>query len=151
MNDHSVDLSSPFDSALNKKRVLVARKIFEGWSSGDPDAPEPYWTPDGVLDDIASGRFEGWPNIRAFFASGLSRTGNLTLIPDEFWFNDKSLVVHYVMSGEVILPESFGPEYIGRRWSVRAMSYLQFDEDRVCLETDFHDKGARAKSLGIGV
>ena len=29
------------------------------------------------------------------------------------------------------------------------MSYLRFDGDRVCFEADFHDKGARAKSLGI--
>jgi hypothetical protein len=30
------------------------------------------------------------------------------------------------------------------------MSYLRFDGDRVRYEADFHDKGARAKSLGIG-
>ena len=29
------------------------------------------------------------------------------------------------------------------------MSYLRFEGERVCFEADFHDKGARAKSLGI--
>ena len=62
------------------------------------------------LDDVASGRFEGWPAIRAFFASGLSRTANLTLAPQEFWSNGDGLAVHYVMSGDVVRPESFGPE-----------------------------------------
>ncbi len=104
-----------------------------------------------MLDDVASGRFEGWPAIRAFFANGLSRTSDLTLVPDQFWTNDDGLAVHYTMSGVVLRPESFGPEYVGRRWSVRCMSYLRFDGDRVCFEADFHDKGARAKSLGIGV
>ena len=52
------------------KRIEVARKLFAGWSSGDPDAPEPFMTPDAVLNDVASGRFEGWPAIRAFFAKG---------------------------------------------------------------------------------
>ena len=60
-------------------------------------------------------------------------------MPDEFWANDDGLAVHYVMSGDVVLPESFGPEHVGRRWSVGCMSYLRFDGDRVCYEADFHD------------
>lgn len=132
------------------QRIATARQLFAGWSSGDPDAPAPFFAPDGVLFDVASGRFEGWPNIRAFFANGLSRTRNLTLIPDEFWVNDGGLAVHYVMSGEVVSPSIYGAEYVGRRWSVEVMSYLRFDGDgRVCFEADFHDKGARATSLGI--
>ena len=89
-----------------ERRIAIAAKLFEGWSSGDPDAPAPYFAPDGVLDDVASGRFEGWPAIRAFFARGLSRTARLTLVPDEFWANESGLAVHYVMSGDVVLPES---------------------------------------------
>ena len=63
-------------------------------------------------------RFEGWPAIRAFFANGLTRTANLSLVPDEFWANDDGLAVRYVMSGDVVQPETFGPEYVGRRWAV---------------------------------
>jgi len=138
------------ESELVDRRIEIARSLFAAWSSGDPDAPEPFWVPNGTLADVASGTFEGWPAIRAFFANGLTRTGNLTLVPDEFWGNPDGLAVHYVMSGDVVRPESFGAEHVGRRWSVPCMSYLRFDGDRVCYEADFHDKGARAKSLGIG-
>jgi hypothetical protein len=138
------------ESPLTERRIEIARQLFAAWSAGDPDAPEPLWSPDGILDDVASGKFHGWPAIRAFFANGLTRTANLTLVPDEFWANDDGLAVHYVMSGDVVRRESYGPEYVGRRWSVECMSYLKFDGDRVCYEADFHDKGARAKSLGIG-
>lgn len=137
--------------AVALRRIEIATKLFAGWSSGDPDAPEPYFHPDGVLMDVASGRFEGWTNIRNFFARGLTRTANLTLVPDQFWASDDGLALHYVMSGDVVLPETFGPEYVGRRWSVEVMSFLRFDGDRVIYEADFHDKGSRAKSLGIGV
>jgi hypothetical protein len=137
--------------AVIDRRVEIATGLFRAWSSGDPDAPEQYFTPDGVLDDVASGIFRGWPQIRTFFAGGLTRTANLTLVPDQFWANRDGLAVHYVMSGDVIRPESFGPEHVGRRWSVGCMSYLTFDGDRITYEADFHDKGARAKSLGIGV
>ena len=133
------------------RRIEIAKHLFAGWSSGNPDAPEPYFHPDGVLMDVASGRFEGWTNIRNFFARGLTRTANLTLVPDQFWASDDGLALHYVMSGDVILPETFGPQYVGRRWSVEVMSFLRFEGDRVIYEADFHDKGARAKSLGIGV
>ncbi len=61
-------MSSPLPSIA--RRIEIAESLFAGWSSGDPDAPEPYFTPDGVLDDVASGRFEGWPAIRDFFAAG---------------------------------------------------------------------------------
>lgn len=138
-----------FDGELAAHRIEIARKLFEAWSSADPDAPGPYWAAGGVLDDVASGRFEGWPAIRAFFVRGLARTENLTLIPDEFWLNESGVAVHYVMSGDVVLPDSFGPEYVGRRWSVPCMSYLRFDGNLVSYEADFHDKGARARSLGI--
>jgi hypothetical protein len=138
------------EPTLTERRIAIARRLFAAWSAGDPDAPEPYWSADGILDDVASGKFHGWPAIRAFFANGLTRTANLTLVPDEFWVNDAGLAVHYMMSGDVVRPESYGPEHVGRRWSVPCMSYLRFDGDRVCYEADFHDKGARAKSLGIG-
>ena len=137
--------------SVTADRIRIATELFAAWSSGEPDSAEAYFTPDGVLDDVASGRFEGWPAIRTFFASGLTRTHNLLLAPTEFWPNESGLALHYVMSGDVVRPESFGPEYVGRRWSVGCMSFLRFDADRVCYEADFHDKGARAKSLGIGV
>jgi ketosteroid isomerase-like protein len=136
-------------SDLFNRRCDIARSVFAAWSSGNADAPQHLFTPDAVLFDVASGRFEGWPAIRAFFAGGLSRTGNLALVPDEFWENEKGLAVHYTMSGDVVLPTTFGPEHVGRRWSVEVMSYLRFDGDRVCFEADFHDKGSRAKSLDL--
>jgi ketosteroid isomerase-like protein len=141
---------SQFDPVA-QRRAEIATRLFEAWSSGDPDAPEPFWTPDGVLDDVASGVFEGWPAIRAFFASGMTRTHDLVLAPQEFWANDGGLAVTYEMSGDVVEPDRYGPELVGRRWSVRCMSFLRFDGDRVCYEADFHDKGARARSLGVGV
>ncbi len=139
-----------FNASNDDPRIEVARQVFAAWSSGDADAPQCLFTPDAVLDDVASGRFEGWPAIRAFFARGMSRTANLRLDPTEFWANDGGLAVHYVMSGEVLLPETYGAEYVGRRWSVPCMSYLRFAGPLVCFEADFHDKSARAKSLGIG-
>ncbi len=131
------------------RRISTARDLFAGWSSGDPDAPERFFTPDAVLDDVASGRFVGWPAIRAFFARGLDRWGDLRLEPDEFWANDDGLALHYSMSATVTDPEMYGVDAVGRRWSVGVMSSLLFQGDLVVLERDFHDKGARARSLGI--
>ncbi len=106
-------------------------------------------TPDAVLHDIASGTFEGWPAIRKFFAAGLAKWDDLQLVPDEFWTNDDGLAVHYVMRATVKDPSIYGPEHVGRKWSVEVMSHLRFNGDRVCFEADFHDKGSRARSLGI--
>jgi hypothetical protein len=131
------------------RREAVARQVFAAWSSGDADAPEPFFTPDAVLSDTASGRFEGWPAIRAFFAKGLARWSDLTLAPDEFWFNDDGVALHYVMSATIRDPETYGPEHVGKRWEVEVMSYLRFDGERVCYEVDVHDRGGRARSLGI--
>lgn len=131
------------------RRIAIASNVFAAWSSGDPDAPEPLFTPDAVLSDVASGRFEGWPAIRAFFAKGLSVWDGLVLAPDEFWTNDDGVAVHYLMSATVTDPAMYGAELVGRRWEVEVMSYLRFDGERVCYEVDVHDRGARARSLGL--
>ena len=70
---------------MTDSRIDIARKLFAGWSSGDPDAPQSLMTPGAVLHDIASGPFKGWPAIRNFFAAGLTRWTDLQLLPDEFW------------------------------------------------------------------
>ena len=110
----------------------------------------PVMTPDAVLNDVASGRFEGWPAIRAFFGQGLAKWDDLELLPDEFWVNEDGLALHYVMSATVKDADRFGPEHVGKKWSVEVMSLLRFDGDRICYEADFHAPGARNRSLGIG-
>jgi ketosteroid isomerase-like protein len=137
------------DTNTTERRIAIAKEVFAAWSSGDPDAPEPYFTPDATLYDVASGQFDGWPAIRAFFARGLEKWDDLVLAPDEFWANDSGLALHYVMSATVKDPTIYGPEHVGKVWKVDVMSFLRFDGDRVCYEADFHDKGARARSLGI--
>jgi hypothetical protein len=133
----------------NDPRVEIARSLFAAWSSGDADAPERFFAPEGVLFDNVSGRFDGWPAIRSFFARGLARVKDLTLIPDELWTNDQGVAVHYVMSAEILPGDPIGEQYAGRRWSVEALSYLHITDGLVVYEADFHDKGGRLKSLGL--
>jgi SnoaL-like domain len=137
------------ESQPGDRRIDIARDVFAAWSSGNPDAPERFFTADAVLSDVASGRFEGWPAIRAFFAKGLSVWDDLVLAPDEFWTNDSGVAVHYLMSATVTDPAMYGEAMVGRRWEVEVMSYLRFRGDQVCYEVDVHDRGARARSLGL--
>jgi hypothetical protein len=130
-------------------RIEIANALFAGWSSGNPDAPEPYMTPDATLFDVASGTFVGWPAIRAFFAKGLEKWHDLVLAPDEYWVNDSGLALRYKMSATIVDPTQYGDEFVGRTWEVDVMSFLRFEGDRVCYEADFHDKGSRARYLGL--
>jgi hypothetical protein len=135
-------------SSLDRRRA-IGEAAFAAWSSGDPDAPERYFHPDAVLHDVVSGTFEGWPAIRAFFARGLAKWDDLTLVPDAWWSSPDGLAVHYVMGATVRDPAIYGPELVGRRWQVEAMSRMRFEGDLVVYEADFHDKGSRARSLGL--
>src|SRR4051794_20535638 len=94
------------------RRQAVARQVFAAWSSGDADSPEPFFTPDAVLSDVASGRFEGWPAIRAFFAAGLVKWHDLRLEPDAFWTNGDGMALHYVMSATVRDPVLYGADAV---------------------------------------
>lgn len=134
-------------SALANRRIRIAQDLFSAWSSGDPDAPGRILTPDAVLFDVAGGRFEGWPAIRAFFAAGLAKWDDLLLAPDEFWSNEQGLALHYVMSATVRDPDQYGPAWVGRRWEVEVMSLLRFDGDLVNYEADFHDRDARRRFI----
>ena len=136
-------------NATTERRIAIAKDVFAAWSSGDADAPEQFFTPDATLFDVASGQFDGWPAIRAFFAKGLAKWDDLVLAPDEFWANDGGLALHYLMSATIKDASTYGAEHVGKVWKVDVMSFLRFDGDRVCYEADFHDRGSRARSLGI--
>ena len=136
-------------NATPERRIAIAKDVFAAWSSGDADAPEQFFTPDATLFDVASGQFDGWPAIRAFFAKGLAKWDDLVLAPDEFWANDSGLALHYLMSATIKDASTYGAEHVGKVWKVDVMSFLRFDGDRLCYEADFHDRGSRARSLGI--
>ena len=65
---------------MSDARIQLATDLFAAWSSGNPDAPEPYLHPDAVLYDIVGGEHQGWPAIRAFFAQGIVVWPDLALI-----------------------------------------------------------------------
>jgi ketosteroid isomerase-like protein len=121
--------------------------LFAAWSSGDPDAPRELLHEDAVLDDVIGGVYHGWPAIRAYFAHGLQRYPDLTLVPTgEFWHREDGVALTWVMSASV-RDESFGPEAVGMRWQANGMSFLVFDGDLLVREVDYHDAGSRARSI----
>jgi len=46
-----------------------------------------------------------------------------------------------------LIDDSMGPGHLGRKWSVPGLSFVVFDGMRVAAEYDYHDKGARQRSL----
>ena len=128
------------------KRIEIARQLFAGVELGRPRRSEPFMTPDAVLNDVASGRFEGWPAIRAFFAKGLAKWDDLVLAPDEFWVNDDGLALHYLMSATVKDAAMFGEEHVGKKWEVEVMSFLRFDGESATRPTSTPPAPATAPS-----
>lgn len=135
-------------AAQTTTQIQLATDLFKAWSSGDPDAPQPYLTESAVLWDVIGGEFHGWEAIRSYFATGLLSWPDLELVPTgEYWFRDDGLALTWLMSATV-RDDRFGAAAIGRRWSAPGMSFLVFEGGRVSREVDFHDKGSRQRSLG---
>jgi len=135
---------------LEKARQATVFALFEAWSSGDLDAPEQYLTDTPILEDSVGGRYEGWPAIRAYFGHGLERYPDLVLQPTgEFWHREDGLALTWTMTATQTEPK-LGEEYVGKRWTVPGMSFIVFEGDRVSLEVDYHDGGARLRSLQAG-
>lgn len=132
-------------------RIQLARDLFAAWSSGDADAPEPYLHPDAVLYDIVGGEHQGWPAIREFFAAGIQVWPDLQLIPDRFWTSDDGVALNWVMSATVTQHGigRIGREALGKTWRSEGMTWLSIVDGRVARETDYHDRGAVAASLGV--
>jgi hypothetical protein len=134
-------------SDLERRREGAVTALFEAWSSGDLDAPRPFLSDVPVLEDSVGGRYEGWAAIRAYFGHGLERYPDLELRPTgEFWHRPDGLALTWTMSATQT-QASLGQEYVGMRWQVDGMSLVVFDGDRVSLEVDYHDGGARLRSL----
>lgn len=132
---------------LTPQRIDVATALFAAWSSTDLDAPRAHFAEDGVLYDIIGGEYRGWPAIRAYFGHGRERYPDLVLEPTgDFWSRPDGLALLWTMSATQS-DDSLGAEFVGRRWTVEGMSYLQFDGLTVVREADYHDKGQRERSL----
>ena len=137
---------SEFDET-DLARIEVATKLFAAWSSGDLDAPKAYLTEDPILWDSVGGLKEGWDAIREYFGHGLQRYPDLALIPTgEFWARPDGLALQWELSASVI-DDSMGAEHVGKTWTVPGLSFLLFDGMKVAAEYDYHDKGARQRSL----
>lgn len=122
------------------EREDVIHELFAAWSSTDLDAPRRYMSEDAVLWDSVGGEYAGWPAIRAYFAKGRERYPDLVLEPTgDFWSRPDGLAALWTMSATQ--PGD------GRRWSVPGLSYFVFDGLTVVREHDFHDHGARERSL----
>lgn len=134
-------------SEVEKAREGTVVALFAAWSSGDLDAPRQYLTGTPTLEDSVGGRYEGWPAIRAYFGHGLERYPDLVLEPTgEFWHRPDGLALTWTMSATQT-EAKYGEEYVGKRWTVDGMSFVVFDGDLVSLEVDYHDGGARLRSL----
>ncbi|MCW2613296.1 MAG: hypothetical protein JWN08_290 [Frankiales bacterium] len=135
-------------SDVDDRRKQLVLRLFEAWSSGDADAPEPFLHPDVVLDDSVGGAHRGWPAVRDYFARGLAHWPDLELVPSgEWWSREDGLAFTWVMSATVH-DDRFGKGTAGRRWQAPGMSFVVFDgDDLVVREVDYHDGGARERSL----
>ena len=90
---------------------------------------------------------EGWDAIRAYFARGRAHYPDLVLEPTgDFWARPDGLALLWTMTGTQT-DDSLGADLVGRRWTVEGLSYLVFDGLTVVREADYHDKGARERSL----
>lgn len=135
------------DPELTEQRIQVARELFAGWSSGDPDAPLKHMAADAVLFDIIGGEHRGQDAIRSYFAHGLERYPDLVLAPTgDFWARPDGLAMLWVMTGTQT-DDSLGDDVVGMTWSAEGLSYLVFDGLTVVREADYHDKGSRERSL----
>ena len=86
---------------------------------------------------------------RHFVEKALSRCIDLALTPTgDFWARPDGLAMLWVMTGTQS-DDSLGAAARGRTWSAEGLSYLVFDGLRVVREADYHDKGSRARSLGV--
>ena len=134
--------------AQRDPRIDLAENLFKAWSSGDADAPGKYLADDAVLFDIVGGEHRGWPAIRAFFAGGLKNSPDLALIPSQYWTSEEGVALAWEMSATVS-GGAFGAEARGKKWRSLGMSFLEFRDDKVVREVDYHDSAAVGRSLGI--
>ena len=131
------------------RRIQLAEDVFKAWSSGDADAPEKFFHPDGSLYDVVAGHeHEGWPAIRAFFAQGLTPDSDLELVPERYWVSDDGVALTWIMSATV-RDDTYGAENKGKKWRVMGMSSLDFNKDDLIVrEVDYWTSTDIPRSLG---
>lgn len=128
------------------QRITTIKKLFAAWSSGNVDAPGRFLGPDATLWDNANGEFKGWEQIRAFFAKGVDRYPDLSLVPSgDYWLGTDSIALTWTMSAT---PEGRPPASSSdEKWHVPGMSIIHFDGLKVVREEDYHDKASQQQAI----
>ena len=124
-------------------------RLFEAWSSGDPDRVAHFFHPDAVLRDSVNGEFRGWPAIRELYETSLDRWGELTTEATRFWHGDDGNVAFTWTIRGRILDDRLGPQHRNAVCSFEGMTYVVVEDGQVREEIEYFDRAAPAVSLGL--
>ena len=127
-------------------RATLVHRLFEAWSSGDPDALEPLFHPDAIFSDSVNGSYAGWPAIRAFYAASLTTWRRLDCSATRVWVDGDTAALTWTMSGE-IADDRFGPGTAGATCRIDGMAYVVFDGDLIVHDEEYFDRDAARASL----
>jgi ketosteroid isomerase-like protein len=127
------------DAPTNRKQ-LVAR-LFDAWSSRDPDRLEPLFHPRAKFSDTVNGQFAGWPAIRAFYQRSLESWARIDTRATRIWVDGDTAACTWIMEGE-ICTDRFGPELVGTTCRIDGMAWIQFDGDLIVHDEEYFDRGS---------
>ncbi len=130
----------------SQPRDQLVIRLFEAWSSGNPDRLEPLFHPDASFFDSVNGHFQGWPAIRALYERSALAWRRIETVPVRIWTDGDTAACVWTMHGE-IRGDRYGAELVGSTCRIDGMAWLRFSGDLVIHDDEYFDRAAPSASL----
>ena len=130
---------------IQDPRALVVR-LFEAWSSSDPESVAALFHEDATFFDSVNGQFEGRAAIKEFYAGSLDAWDDLTTVPVRIWVDGDTAACVWTMTGRMKAGR-FGDVLAGRQARIDGMAWIRFRDGLVAYDEEYFDRQAAAASL----
>jgi uncharacterized protein (TIGR02246 family) len=124
---------------------LVVR-LFDAWSSGDPERVAALFQPDATFFDSVNGQFEGREAIKRFYAGSLEVWDDLETRPTRIWADGDTAACVWTMTGQM-KDDRFGEGLAGSRARIDGMAWVRFVDGLVAHDEEYFDRAAALSSL----
>jgi steroid delta-isomerase-like uncharacterized protein len=132
-----------------KQVEAQARAYWEAIAARDPEAVAGQWSEDGVDEIVPVGVLRGPGEIAAFFRELFAAAPDLETTVTRLVAGERQAAVEWRMTGHFTGAPFQGLEPNGRRFEVRGLDLMEFEEGRLTRNTGYYDGMAFARQIGL--
>jgi steroid delta-isomerase-like uncharacterized protein len=153
----AAEAAQPPEAAPKPRRRITRRKQIEGharsyWdaiAARDPEAVAGHWAAEGIDDIVPVGVLRGPAEIASFFRELFAASPDLETTVTRLVAGEREAAVEWRMTGHFSGGPFQGIEPNGRRFEMRGLDLMEFEDGKLTANTGYYDGMEFARQIGL--